>query len=324
MEILDRVTIVAVRPSFLSGTRRLESGKETISRRKTVVMDVLDPKALSNFNQMSTSLFRLCRTYGSKVKLLDAWAVENALADELLAKLQAFDQRFKTQAEALIDAFPDLNREWARDNPEDSESILRLAYTRDELEKGFRFAYAGFRLTEEQIQKSAGLDEELEGMSGQALKEFSDQIRDMGVKDPGKHIFTGAISGVLSQIHRKAQSLSFLDKRIAEVATVVGSVIKMLPTRGKVDDATSIVLRVVVDRLMNPGELVAKGFPKLQVEEDAKPAMSPAAAAKPKVSKSVSDDDLDDTWPPESDDDAASSIASIVGNASPFDDVVAW
>jgi hypothetical protein len=84
------------------------------------------------------------------------------------------------------------------------------------------------------------------------------------------------------------------------------------------------VLRVVVDRLMNPGELVAKGFPKLQVEEDAKPAMSPAAAAAKRrfqsqylMMTSTTLGLIVTMMMPQ-------ALASIVGNASPFDDVVAW
>lgn len=317
MEILEKVTIVAVRPSFLSGARRLESGKESESRRRTVLQDVIDPKALSDFNQMSTALFRLCRTYGSKLKLLDAWAVENGLAEELLQKLAQFEARFKEKAAAFIEGFPSMNAQWAKRHAEEADAIKRLAYSKDELDRGFRFAYAGFQLTAEQVQAAAGLDEELEGMAGQALKEFADMIRDMGVKDPGKHVFTGAISGVLGQISKKAASLSFLNPRIKEVADVLEGVLKTLPSRGKVDDVQAIMLRVVVDRLMNPSELIDKGFPKLAVEAEDEPV--PVKVTKKPVAKKAEpkttrqDDDFG--WPeddPVSDDDR-NDIAGIPG-----------
>lgn len=319
MKILDRVTIVAVRPSFLSGARRLESGKESVSRRKTVLQDVIDPKELNQFNQLSTALFRLCRSYGSKLKLLDAWAVENTLAEELLQKLAAFEARFKQQAAKFVESFPELNRDWAARQSDESEAILRLAYTQEELERGFRFAYAGFQLTPEQVQAAAGLDEELEGMAGQALKEFADMVRDMGVKNPDKHIYTGAISGVLSQIARKAASLSFLNPRIGEVSDVLNGVLKMLPVKGKVDDAQSMVLRVVVDRLMKPAELIANGFPKLTVEVEEEPThATPVAVKKPVVAKPekpVKPADLfsdSGDWPTDESDDA-DDIASVIG-----------
>jgi hypothetical protein len=331
MEILEKITIVAVRPSFLSGARRLESSKTSESRRKTVLQDVVDPKSLSDFNQMSTALFRLCRTYGSKLKLLDAWAVENGLAEELLQKLAQFEERYKRTSIELIEAFPEMNRQWADRNPDEADDIRRLAYTEAELASGFRFAYAGFQLTAEQVQAAAGLDEELEGMSGQALKEFSDMIRDMGVKDPGKHVFTGAISGVLGQIQKKAASLSFLNPRIKEIASVVGGVLKMIPARGKIDDAQAIALRVVVDRLMNPAELSAKGFPKLTVEaekEAVKPvpvASKPAASRKSEASKSR-DYENDSDWIEDGMQiDDMNDIASITGDQHRLsDDAGAW
>lgn len=327
MEILDRVTIVAVRPSFLSGSRRLESGKESDARRKTVLQDVLDPKALNQFNQMSTALFRLCRTYGSKLKLLDAWAVENRLAEELLQKLAAFDDRFKKQAAAFVESFPSLNIEWANKHPTEAEAIIGLAYSREELERGFRFAYAGFQLTPEQVQAAAGLDEELEGMAGQALKEFADMIRDMGVKDPGKHVFTGAIAGVLGQIARKASSLAFLNPRIGEVADVLNGVLKMLPTKGKVDDAQSIVLRVVVDRLMNPSELVARGFPKLAVEAEEEESVSRTATHKAVANTVEAKPEMDfsDWSEDEESDDIGVDITGIVGQPEELpDEAVVW
>lgn len=329
MEILEKVTIVAVRPSFLSGARRLESSKQSEARRKTVLQDVIDPKMLSDFNQMSTALFRLCRTYGSKLKLLDAWAVENSLAGELLQKLAQFETRFKQKTVAFITAFPSMNNDWAAKNPDEADAIRRLAYSSEELERGFRFAYAGFQLTAEQVQAAAGLDEELEGMSGQALKEFSDMIRDMGVKDPGKHVFTGAISGVLGQIQKKAASLSFLNPRISEVASVIEGVLKMIPSRGKIDDAQSIVLRVVVDRLMNPAELATKGFPKLTVEADKEPELPRPIAKKPAIKKAapVKNLDEDSGWPndePETEDNS-SDIAAVLGeNHRLPDDASVW
>jgi len=329
MLILEKVTIVAVRPSFLSGARRLESSKPSESRRKTVLQDVIDPKALSEFNQMSTALFRLCRTYGSKLKLLDAWAVENSLAQELLDKLAQFEERFKRKAAAFIEAFPEMNQDWASKNPVEAESIRSLAYTREELDRGFRFAYAGFQLTQEQVQAAAGLDEELQGMSGQALKDFGDMLKDMGVKDPDKHVFTGAIAGVLGQIARKAASLSFLDPRIAEVADVVNGVLKMLPAKGRVDDAQSIMLRMVIDRLMNPSELIDKGFPKLAVapEEEEKVTAKPKAAAKPAAKQKITpvlEPDVPDDWD-EDHDDVSSDIASVIGQPNPLsDEASAW
>jgi hypothetical protein len=331
MEVLEKVTIVAVRPSFLSGARRLESSKQSEARRKTVLQDVIDPKSLSDFNQMSTALFRLCRTYGSKLKLLDAWAVENSLAEELLQKLVQFETRFKQKTTAFIEAFPAMNQQWAARNPDEADAIRRLAYSSDELERGFHFAYAGFQLTAEQVQAAAGLDEELEGMSGQALKEFSDMIRDMGVKDPGKHVFTAAISGVLGQIQRKAASLAFLNPRIKEVATVLEGILKTLPVRGKIDDVQSIALRVVVDRIMNPAELAAKGFPRLMVQSEPAQAQpqpqAVAPVAKPKKA-SPSAARLDDSEWVEDDssfeDDTRSIIADIAGDFRLPDDAGAW
>jgi hypothetical protein len=119
-----------------------------------------------------------------------------------------------------------------------------------------------------------------------------------------------------------------LDPRIAEVAEVVGSLIKMLPTRGKVDDATAILLRMIVDRLMNPSELIKKGFPKLLIDDDSTPVVA-KSVAKPlatKTAPTVKDDPFDSAAWGDDDDDDATSVASIVGNHGvPFDsDPVAW
>lgn len=275
MEILDKVTIVAVRMSVLSGERRLETDKQSQSRRKTVIQEVIDRKELAEFNQMSSALYRLCRSYGSKIKLLDAWGVENDLAEELLQKIAEFNERFKRKAEVFIEAFPEKNQAWAKKNPDEAEAILNLAYSREELEKGFQFAYAGMQMTREQIRAQEGLEQELEGMAGQALKEFADQIRDRGVKDPSQHVFSAGIANVLREIRRKAASLAFLHPRVQEVADVLDGLLKALPARGKIEDAQSIALRIVIDRLMNPAELSAKGFPKLVIEEEepAQPAV---------------------------------------------------
>jgi hypothetical protein len=112
---------------------------------------------------------------------------------------------------------------------------------------------------------------------------------------------------------------------------VLEGILKTLPVRGKIDDVQSIALRVVVDRIMNPAELAAKGFPRLMVQSEPAQAQpqpqAVAPVAKPKKA-SPSAARLDDSEWVEDDssfeDDTRSIIADIAGDFRLPDDAGAW
>jgi hypothetical protein len=335
MEILEKVVLFGVMPSFLSGERALPGVSKKIgAKRKKETIEVIDRKLLAPLNGISTELYRLCRSYGTKVKLppIEAWAVEDGLAPQLETEIKRIEARFNSLVEDLVRDFKELNLDWAQRNPDEYDEIIKLGYTEAELEKGFSFSYASIKLTREQVISQSGYDAALEGLAGKAIREFSDQLRDQGVKDPGKHVFTGAITGVLAQIQRKARSLAFLDPRIQEVASVLDGVLKSMPTRGRLDDGQRFVLRVVVDRLMNPAELVEKGFPKLdsefdEVEDEIKPVQQQAAQVTTSVKKHSSQKsiDSDPLWPiDDMDDDISADINGIVGSDKFPEESIAW
>jgi hypothetical protein len=267
MQYIQNMTLFVVRPSSISGTRRLESTRASASRVKRLDQDIVNPKRLSDFNRISTSLFRVCRSYGTKLSILNAWSVENSLADELEGRVREYCDEWTEKVDDFIRNFRAYNLEWANERDEERLDILRLCYTEEELRREFRFAFARFCLKPEQIMAQAGLEEEINGLAGQALKEFADQIRDMGVKDPQNHVFTGAIHGVLGQIRRKAASLSFLDPVIGDIASTLEEVIRIVPSKGKVEGAPALLLRTVVDSLTKPADLMKFGLPKFGYQD---------------------------------------------------------
>jgi hypothetical protein len=185
------------------------------------------------------------------------------------AALRLNYSQYERLEEELADAIEFQVKDWAMKNPAECDAILALAPSRDDVIESTRFFFTSFRLHASDVEDNGGLEQDLTGLAGQALYEFSVALRDASVHKIVGTDFTKGVFEVLSRLARKAESLAFLGPSIAEVASVLTSTVAMLPADGTLNAAHAVMVRSIIDQMLEPRKLAASGFLSLRANMNA-------------------------------------------------------
>jgi hypothetical protein len=267
--ILEKVSLVVVATRTVSPLRDTHEGGQVGSRISKVLQSCFDPTALRPFGRMKQESRRLCSSFGTRIESLGAFAVPLESTDRLLEELGRIDIEWQERRNELADAIEFQVKDWAMKNPAERDAILALAPSRDDVIESTRFFFTSFRLHASDVEDNGGLEQDLTGLAGQALYEFSVALRDASVHKIVGTDFTKGVFEVLSRLARKAESLAFLGPSIAEVASVLTSTVAMLPADGTLNAAHAIMVRSIIDQMLEPRKLAASGFLSLRANMNA-------------------------------------------------------
>ncbi len=285
--VLDRVNLVVFQTRIVTPIRDTGEGRKDGSRIEKVLQSCFDPAALRPLTRKKQEATRICRNYGTKVETLNAWAIPVERTPELLSQLATIATDWVGLADDLSRSMKTRVDAWAALNPSESTAILELAPSAQAVRDTTRFIYTSFRLRAEDVDDNGCLENDLGGLAGQTLHEFAVALRDSSLDKASGDQYTQGVKEVLGRLAIKAASLAFLDTRVAEVSTVLDSTIAMLPASGLINNAHAVLVKSVVDQMLDPRKLMRNGFAK--IERPAAPAQQPAtsrdrkaAASKPK------------------------------------------
>lgn len=268
---INKNTVLENLVLFAAATRMVGIDRETgegglvgKSRKKKVIQSVIDPKYLAGHRQIKTELFRVCRSYGTRIDVLGAWGIPKDDADSLREKLAAMGARWESLTDDLVLKWDTIVDEWAKANPEFATEIRRLAPHKDEVRKKTKFVFASYSLDPDQI-KAMSLDEEFETLPEQAAKEIANQIYDsyaeIGEPSWATRVLKAANARLLlSNIARKAKGLGFLHPKLKEIPVVVDVLLEQLPLAGNIEGLQAIGLRTVLEQLSMPQFLLDHGI----------------------------------------------------------------
>jgi len=279
--ILDKVSLVVVTTRTVSPLRDTHEGGQVGSRISKVLQSCFDPTALRPFGRLKQEARRLCASFGTRIESLNAFAIPLESTDRLLEELGRIDSEWRKLRDELADQIDSQVSDWATKNPSECAAILELAPTRQDVIDSTRFFFTSFRLRPADIEDKGCLEQDLTGLAGQALYEFSTALRDASVHKIVGTDFTKGVFEVLSRLARKAESLAFLGPSVAEVASVLTSTVAMLPLDGKFNPAHAIMLRSIIDQMLEPRKLAANGFLSLRANMNAALTASTPSLAKP-------------------------------------------
>ena len=192
----------------------------------------------------------------------------------------AFEQ-FSFFYDAHPESYHQLVNDWAQKNPSERAAILELAPSRQDVIDSTRFFFTSFRLRPADIEDNGCLEQDLTGLAGQALYEFSAALRDASVHKIVGTDFSKGVFEVLSRLARKAEFLAFLGPSVAEVASVLTSTVAMLPADGKLNPAHAIMVRSIIDQMLEPKKLAVNGFLSLRANMSAALNVSSASSVMP-------------------------------------------
>lgn len=289
--VLDRVNLVVFQTRIVTPIRDTGEGKKDGSRIEKVLQSCFDPTALRPLTRKKQEATRICRNYGTKVETLNAWAVPVERTQELLDQLAKIASEWTGLADELARSMKARVDAWAAQNPSESAAIRELAPSGKEVRETTRFIYTSFRLRAEDVDDNGCLESDLGGLAGQTLHEFAVALRDASLDKASGDQYTQGVKEVLGRLATKAESLAFLDPRIAEVASVLDSTIGMLPSSGLICNAHAVLVKSVVDQMLDPRKLMRNGFAKIEqpaaksqaTARDRKATKQPDDAAQPPV-----------------------------------------
>ncbi len=262
--VLDRVNLVVFQTRIVTPIRDTGEGKKDGSRIEKVLQSCFDPTALRPLTRKKQEATRICRNYGTKVETLNAWAVPVERTQELIDQLAKIASEWTDLADELARSMNARVDAWAAQNPSESTAIRELAPSGKEVRETTRFIYTSFRLRAEDVDDNGCLESDLGGLAGQTLHEFAVALRDASLDKSSGYQYTQGIKDVLGRLATKAASLAFLDPRIDEVASVLDTTIGMLPSSGLICNAHAVLVKSVVDQMLDPRKLMRNGFAKIE------------------------------------------------------------
>ena len=261
--VLDRVTLVVFQTRIVSPIRDTGEGTQPGdkgSRIEKVLQKCFDPKALRPLTSKKQEATRICRNFGTKVETLNAWAVPVGRVQDCLNQLSKIEVSWKVLADDLADNIQSSVESWAKANPDEASSIRALAPTRQDVLASTRFIKTSYRLRGEDVEDEGCLEAELTGMAGQTMHELAQALRDASLDKASGGQYTQSVKEVFKRIQTKAESLAFLDPRLAEVSDVLKSTVDSLPASGLITAASAVLIKSVVDQMLNPVKLMRDGF----------------------------------------------------------------
>lgn len=190
--------------------------------------------------------------------LLPLWIVPIADRESLAKGLLDIHGRWEEFVHNdLLPNYPKWVEKYAQDNKAEATDILRLAPTLDQVKQSTRFSFVSFSLAETEIQ-SLNLEEEVDGLWGQVLKEIASEIKDAHMHD--SQTFTQAARAVLQRITRKCKGLGFLHPRLDEVSKTLDALMASMPLTGAIKGVEALAVKSVLDALLNPAQFMRTGF----------------------------------------------------------------
>ena len=256
--VFERSVCFCYSTRVFSVVRDAGTKSKTATRKQKEIQEVIHPSRLSATGSLKQEAFRLCRSYGTKMDLIDLWIVPTTDHDALSKALLDINHRWDTFVhDELLPNYLNWVDDYASKNPNEAVDILRLAPTLDEVKQSTRFAFASFSLSNANLQ-AVNVDEEVSGLWGQVLKEIAAEIKDAHMH--ASQSFTQAARAVLSRITRKCNGLGFLHPRLGEISAAVENLLSAMPSTGAIKGNDALAIRAVLDRLLNPAEFMRTGF----------------------------------------------------------------
>ena len=241
-----------------SVNRDLTIERQSKTRRRKDVQEIIDPVHVRMFGKLKQEAFRSCRSMGTKLTLFNAWITHEDNEQAQWDALEDIQKRWDDFTENTV--YPNYQtwvHQHALANPSESVDILALAPPLEEIKEGTHFTFTSIRLSANQI-KAVNLDKQLGTLASQALHEIASELTDCGLAK--SKAFTQSTPKILARISKKAKSLAYLHPRLLELHEVIDRVLPQLPTSGQIKDMDALAIRGILDAILDPRMFMQRGF----------------------------------------------------------------
>jgi hypothetical protein len=257
-QVFERSVCFVYDTQQFSVNRDLTIERQSKTRRRKDVQEIIDPVHVRMFGKLKQEAFRSCRSMGTKLALFNAWITPEESEQAQWDALADIQRRWDDFTENTV--YPNYQtwvHEHALANPTESVDILALAPTLAEIKESTHFIFTSIRLSASQV-KAVNLDKHLGTLAGQALHEIASELTDCGLAK--SKAFTQSTPKILARISKKAKSLAYLHPRLLELHEVIDRVLPQLPTTGPIKDMDALAIRGILDAILDPRVFMQRGF----------------------------------------------------------------
>lgn len=229
---------------------------------------ICDPEALKVFGTLKARAVNLLDRSG--VRFLGGWAIPQDKAEAIVKDLTSIRTDFLTAKESFLSRYDEAVQDWIARHAGWERIIAGSTVNADHVRSRMGFRWQVYRVVPPVTSGDLeyGLSDEVASLGPTLFCEVSKAATEAWHKCfAGRTEVTRKALSPLRTIHQKLCGLTFVEPRVAPIASLVQAAFESLPKRGKIEGASLLMLQGLVSLLRNPtalqehGQMIMDGNP---------------------------------------------------------------
>ncbi len=205
---------------------------------------ICDPKALKIFSTLKARAVNVLDRSG--VRFLGGWAIPEAKAAEIVNLLDMIAEEFKHAKDKFMKNYDQAVQNWIADNPGWEKIIATSVVSADYVAERIAFNWQVFKVVNPTGRKKAlietGLQSEVDNLGCTLFGEIAKDAREAFHRSfMSKSMITRKALSPLKNIQQKLHDLSFIEPRVAPVASLIQSALDKIPGKGAISGTTLLM-----------------------------------------------------------------------------------
>ena len=206
---------------------------------------ICDPKALRIFATLKARAVNVLDKSG--VRFLGGWAIPEAKATEIVNLLDMIAEEFKLAKDKFMKNYDQAVQNWIKENPGWEKIIATSVVNADYVAERIAFNWQVFKVVNPTGRKKnlleAGLQSEVNNLGCTLFDEVAKDAREAFNRSfMSKSMITRKALSPLKNIQQKLYDLSFIEPRVAPVASLIQSALDKIPSKGAISGTSLLML----------------------------------------------------------------------------------
>ena len=196
----------------------------------------------------------------SGVRFLGGWAIPEKKAAEIVKGIEAIQEDFNQAKKSFMARYDQAIQDWIGNNPGWEQMIATSVVSADYVSKRIAFNWQVFKVVNPTGRKKdvleTGLQSEVGNLGGTLFDEVAKTAKDAFNKSfVNKSMITRKALSPLKNIQQKLSDLSFIEPRVAPVASLIETAIAKIPGRGAIQGNDLLLFQVLLVNLSDPAAI---------------------------------------------------------------------
>ena len=216
---------------------------------------ICNPAELKVFGTLKARAVSLLDKSG--VRFLGGWAIPEKKAAEIVKGIEAIQEDFNQAKKSFMARYDQAIQDWIGNNPGWEQMIATSVVSADYVSKRIAFNWQVFKVVNPTGRKKdvleTGLQSEVGNLGGTLFDEVAKTAKEAFNKSfVNKSMITRKALSPLKNIQQKLSDLSFIEPRVAPVASLIETAIAKRPGRGAIQGNDLLLFQVLLVNLSDP------------------------------------------------------------------------